>query len=522
MNERLEPGRTPSVVGAACAIGLALILDAALSGSSGTTPDLLLFLGRFHPLVVHLPIGIYLLVAAGELAALVPRLRPRVDPALGLILPALVVSALGALLLGHLLAREGGFPAETLLRHRRLVLLASIVACLCLAAWAFRERPRGRLVYRALLALGLGLLSIGAHFGGTLSRGESYLAKYAPEPLKPLLGGGAAQGHEAAKPPAPKVVAEPRLFADVIQPLFREYCVECHGPEKAKGKLRLDALEHIVRGGESGAAVVPGSADRSLLIQRIELPPGHEDRMPPEDKPAPRPEHLALFRFWIDRGASEDFKVRDALAPAQARPLLEQALHGPAPIAGASAGALAPASPSQHEPPAPDASDAGRVEPTQPSVVASESGPEPRATTAAGALDPLAILADKCEKCHGAAKQKGKLRVDSLPALERGGASDAFASRSITTSTCRRKKSRSSRPKRAARSQRGYGIWAPAAARRPGPTQNRPSKQRQPDRWQPVETRPRSRCPRRSRPRSPPRARPFQRRSPLGPRCSAT
>src|SRR5258707_14850631 len=105
----------------------------------GHGPDFALFFGRFHPLVVHLPIGFFLLVALGEAATFHPKLRERVEPALGLLVPVSALAALAAFMLGQLLALEGGFPAGALGWHRRLTLAAIIGMAAC---WVLFDRQR--------------------------------------------------------------------------------------------------------------------------------------------------------------------------------------------------------------------------------------------------------------------------------------------------------------------------------------------------------------------------------------------
>src|SRR6185503_11377908 len=201
------------------------------------------------------------------------------------------------------------------------------------ACWILFERQRdsagnGRLAYRGAMAATLGLLSLGAHFGGTMTRGESYLSKYAPGPLKPLLG-SADTKKPTAEPTTTKPAAagaEPLVYQDVLQPILKEHCMECHGPEKQKGKLRIDSLELLIQGGENGPAVVAGAPKKSPLLARMLLPASDDDHMPPEGKPTPPADQLALIEFWIERGASPTLKVRDVLAPAISRSLLEHTL----------------------------------------------------------------------------------------------------------------------------------------------------------------------------------------------------
>jgi uncharacterized membrane protein len=433
-------------LGPAVVVLIAVLAELTV-GRAARGPDAALFFGRFHPLIVHLPIGFFLLVAAGEAATFHPKLRGRVEPALGLLIPISAAAALAAFLMGQLLALEGGFPAQALSNHRRLTLLAVIGMAACWIAFARQHEKagEGRWLYRGVMGATLGLLSLGAHFGGTMTRGEAYLSKYAPGPLKPLLGEA-----EPKKPPAEPVKAapagaEPLVFKDVVQPILDEYCVDCHGGDKQKGKLRLDSLEELMKGGENGAVVEPGLAAKSPLLQRMLLPVSDDDRMPPEGKPSPKPEALALIEFWIERGASPTLRVKDALAPAASRALLEHAAGGaakavvpgaaaaPAPADSATpvpADSTAAAPADKPEPSAPDSGSSTKAAAPEPDAKPEPaSAPEPVAPTQpasapAGhaALSGSAFLATYCTKCHGPSKQKGKLRVDSLAAMLKGGA----------------------------------------------------------------------------------------------------
>src|SRR5882762_6191310 len=59
------------------------------------------------------------------------------------------------------------------------------------------------------------------------------------------------------------------FFENKVRPLLAERCLECHGPEKQKGNLRLDSLAAILKGGDSGPALVAGKPDESLLVQAV-------------------------------------------------------------------------------------------------------------------------------------------------------------------------------------------------------------------------------------------------------------
>ena len=95
-----------------------------------------------------------------------------------------------------------------------------------------------------------------------------------------------------------------------IKPIFKTHCVRCHGPLKQEAGLRLDTRRAAVRGGESGAAVVPGQSVNSLLLSRVAA--DKERRMPPEGAGLSSTE-VAAIAAWITGGAKApaDEKAED-------------------------------------------------------------------------------------------------------------------------------------------------------------------------------------------------------------------
>jgi hypothetical protein len=121
--------------------------------------------------------------------------------------------------------------------------------------------------------------------------------------------------------PAPAAVD----FTRDIVPILRNSCVECHGPERQKGKLRLDAREHLFKGESGDWVVQPGKAEDSELYRRITLPPDDLDIMPSEGDPLTK-EQQELLRAWIDEGAEwpEGFVLEVEGAPAGAEGTLAE------------------------------------------------------------------------------------------------------------------------------------------------------------------------------------------------------
>jgi len=88
-----------------------------------------------------------------------------------------------------------------------------------------------------------------------------------------------------------------------IKPLLRERCYACHGALKQEAGLRLDTAASVLRGGDSGPAVVAGDPEASPLLARVTAGDVTE-RMPPEFEGEPlSPEHVAVLREWIAAGA---------------------------------------------------------------------------------------------------------------------------------------------------------------------------------------------------------------------------
>ncbi|WP_395744722.1 c-type cytochrome domain-containing protein [Prosthecobacter sp.] len=94
---------------------------------------------------------------------------------------------------------------------------------------------------------------------------------------------------EAADP------APPDFKKDVL-PVFEEKCIRCHGAKRKGGKLDMRTLEAMLEGGDTGPALKPGNAKKSLLIELI-----HYKEMPPKkDASYVTPAELEMLRLWIN------------------------------------------------------------------------------------------------------------------------------------------------------------------------------------------------------------------------------
>jgi hypothetical protein len=93
--------------------------------------------------------------------------------------------------------------------------------------------------------------------------------------------------------------ADDSLFRDQVAPVLEQRCVHCHSGATPKGSLSLATAVDVLKGGDSGPAVVPGKPDESALLEMIE---GERPQMPKKEKPL-APEEIAVIRRWIAEGA---------------------------------------------------------------------------------------------------------------------------------------------------------------------------------------------------------------------------
>jgi cytochrome c553 len=107
--------------------------------------------------------------------------------------------------------------------------------------------------------------------------------------------------------------AQIEFFEKSVRPILATHCFECHGPDKHKGGLRLDSRGTMMQGGNSGPAIMPGSAPVSLLIKAIHY--GDTPKMPPKGKLSDG--EIATLTEWIQQGAPWP-EVVAAVRPAEA------------------------------------------------------------------------------------------------------------------------------------------------------------------------------------------------------------
>ncbi len=317
-------------------------------------PDIVRFIGHFHPVLLHLPIGVFILILFQEMGAIFGK-RHHEQVANTSMFPLFfgAASAIIAVIAGFFLFQGGEEYAENALAERHmwggLAFAVAAVITFLMKAWtiALAANPA---FYRLLLFGSVGVMGFASHDGASMTHGENYLTQYAPDPMRTLIGLPKknvkdVKGVDGPAAPAAKL-EDRRVYADVVAPILERRCVQCHKESKSKGKFRMDTYELLVKGGKEGPGIEPGNSAKSNILIRVALPDDDEEHMPPEGKPKMEEPEIAIIKWWVDNGADPVKALKDYEVPA---PLMEMiaklAPAGPPGSSESAENSVAPAAP---------------------------------------------------------------------------------------------------------------------------------------------------------------------------------
>ena len=251
-------------------------------------------LGRLHPLVVHFPISLLWVGLLLECIAW----RKKTDQfqsAIGVILWVGTITAALAVGLGFILINQDDYTGNTITIHQWSGIATAILSGLTLYAFISKESKS----YRLLLFLTVLGVSFAGHYGAMLTHGEDYLDLTKEEKtqkiaLNPSLHVEKLQGEIDQNQKQDLGIEARNILAN--------HCYDCHSIKKSKGKLRLDALEYMLKGGKEGPALILGHPEKSEMIRRIKLPASDDDAMPTKGKRLSKKE-IEILELWVKQGA---------------------------------------------------------------------------------------------------------------------------------------------------------------------------------------------------------------------------
>ena len=272
-----------------CLLVFLLIFESGLQ-----VPQWVQTVGRMHPLLLHFPIVLMVLVVFWEFISGFKKIQTNEQAATGdwLLLMASLTAVTSALM-GLFLSKEEGYTQDVLAWHKWGGIFISLLS---FAWYVFRHHIRQMKIVLALTALtSMVIVIITGHQGANITHGQDFL--FAPV---------------TADIQTPNVLFDDaEVYAHMVQPILKSKCSSCHNEKKAKGELVMEPMALLVKGGKSGALWDSTEKDYGLMLRRLHLPLEHKKHMPPAGKPQLTSEEASIINQWVRGGYSITAKVAE-------------------------------------------------------------------------------------------------------------------------------------------------------------------------------------------------------------------
>ena len=268
---------TPSIL-SLLLVGLLLI---PLDGTVNNT--FAFFIGRFHPIILHLPIGGLIALFVMEI---INSYRPQLnlDSACSILLWFSVVTVIPSAVLGFILASSGNYDDELLNLHKWLGWLTALVC-----VWLLYFNSKSKKIYKVLLYANVIFLLVAGHFGGQLTHGKDYLTKYMPVSMKKVLNIDDERNYLVVDRKIDSLSTGATYYTNQIKPIIENYCYKCHGQEKQKGDMRFDNIDwDMVNGFDA--------EKWNMMLSQVNL-----GEMPPDDEPQLSDDDRRILVDWITK-----------------------------------------------------------------------------------------------------------------------------------------------------------------------------------------------------------------------------
>ena len=245
--------------------------------------EIVKYIGKFHPLVLHLPIGsllmTFLLIIISKLQ------KPPLERAIRIGVDFSFYSALTATILGYFLSLDDSYNIENLKPH----LFAGLITLFLTLSLCISHRLKGKQnLFVSLFVMTLISLSITGHKGAMITHGEDYLAP--PEAF-------------IEQPKIEKIKDSIHLYEKVVSVILEDKCISCHNSSKSRNNLRLDRYDLLIRGGNRGNIFNTHQPEKGLLMKYISLPIDDKLHMPPKNKAQLSDNEKWLLSHWVNSGA---------------------------------------------------------------------------------------------------------------------------------------------------------------------------------------------------------------------------
>ena len=267
--------------------------------------DILLnLIGRFHPLIIHLPIGFILI---GLLIEINSQKFKSSNKILKFIFLWSSITCFISVLTGFLQYQNEGLLWESIQNH----FISGIITLLLSVAFYFylnKSKPFTALP-RKVYTIGIFFnLLITGHLGGNITHGEDHLIEPLPDSIKLFLNKDSVKEEYTFKN---EIDINKPVFNNLIQPILDSKCVSCHNSKKSKGKLMLNNYEVLKKGGKNGLVINFKNPELSEILVRIHLPKSEKKHMPPKAKKQLTKAEINILSHWINMGAPENTLIKD-------------------------------------------------------------------------------------------------------------------------------------------------------------------------------------------------------------------
>ena len=273
------------------------------------------FIGRFHPLFVHLPIGFIVLAIVLEgWESFQKKAKPNTLIPIAWFIGGL--AAMIAALCGWFLGETGLYEEDRIFLHRWLGIA---LVPLAFIGWWIKRKPGNfpkpmQLGFNILLLV---LLLIEGHKGGNLTHGDTYLTEFAPKPIQRFLAPKKDTVFNLRSNNPDSV----NVYEDLIRPILEAKCISCHGNEVKRGALNMAHPDSLFLGGDGGEVITAGNLEESELFRRITLPQKNIKFMPPTAYVLTYDE-IKTIEWWIEQGASFESTLSELEVTKNIKPVL--------------------------------------------------------------------------------------------------------------------------------------------------------------------------------------------------------
>ncbi|MBR98577.1 MAG: hypothetical protein CMC57_01235 [Flavobacteriaceae bacterium] len=262
--------------------------------------SILTLIGRFHPIIIHLPIGFIII---GLLIELSRKKFKESKNILIFIFSWGTISCILSIISGFLQYLQEGLLWESIDRHFYFGILT------LLFTFGFYQYLKGKNFFsslpRRLYTVGLVLtVTITGHLGGQITHGDQYLT----EPFQIMMDGELSNEETLL---SSSNASEGPIFNSLIQPILNSKCISCHNSEKSKGGLALHNFESLQRGSKNGMIINYENPELSEIFVRIHLPKNEKKHMPPKSKKQLTKAEISILSHWINAGAPENILIKD-------------------------------------------------------------------------------------------------------------------------------------------------------------------------------------------------------------------